>query len=66
MQAEFQSAACKISGIENPASAATEIEAPHTECALNIAISMPALANPVLIHLAIVDAAAGWCLGTAV
>ena len=54
-----QFAASKISGIDMPACAAAEVEAPRTECALNMEGSIPALVRAVLIHLAIVALVAG-------
>ena len=55
-EAELQSAA---SDMDKPASATAKVEALQTECALKIEVSIPALDNPVFIHLAIVAAEAG-------
>ena len=54
-----QSAASKISGMDIPASAAAEVLAPLTECALKIEVSIPDFLKIVLIQRAIAALEAG-------
>ncbi len=58
---EFQSAALSISLVVTPATAAAEVAAPRTECALKIEVSTPDLSTVIRSHRAIVEDNIGLC-----
>ena len=54
MDSELQPAALSISAVEIPADAAVDDEAPLTECALKVYVSIPEASSKYLNHLATV------------
>ena len=58
---ELHSAASNIWLVVIPAEAAADAEAPLTECALNVVVSIPADCNVDKIHLTMEDEVTGLC-----
>ena len=65
LDSPLQTAALRISFVFSPAFAAVDVEAPQTEWALKMLVSMPAFHRTALTHLAMVEEATGHSQGFA-